>query len=281
VAVPAARRRGKCFALFLLLCIQAADAEENSPTEKIPILFSDQHADHALGLAGQENAETVSLIVVDAHADTAPTARRGRIQHGIRQEGVDALFQNHNWIDPLVPLPVDSLVWISEISGFPESEKYAGFIKSTAGWGIKRRGITLDELDTVSPAHNTLFVSIDLDFFYHANYTPQDIPFVFDKLLDFSRRWPGKVIWAVCVSRAWLPTIEYAWELLEQSLAWLGSRTGFDVPILTVFSRYRYDTSRKAEAFRAMGTEPPGLYQKEDEMPDRIRQLLAELTDNL
>jgi hypothetical protein len=30
-----------------------------------------------------------------------------------------------------------------------------------------------------------------------------------------------------------------------------------------------------------MGTEPPGLYQKEDEMPDRVRQLLVELTGHL
>jgi hypothetical protein len=264
------------------LCILAAGAEENPPPEKIPILFSDHHADHALWLLKQAGGETASLVVVDAHADTAPNAGRGFIRYGIRQGWVDDnLFQNHNWIDPLVPAPVDSLVWISEISGLPENEKYSGFIKSTAGWNIKRRCITLDELGTVSPGNNTLFVSIDLDFFYHANSTPQDIPFVFDKLLDFSRRWPGKVIWAVCVSRAWLPAIEYAWELLEQSLAWLVSRTEFAVPVLTVFSSNRYDTSRRAEAFRIMGTEPPGLYQKEDEMPDRVRELLAELTGYL
>jgi hypothetical protein len=279
MVVPAARGRGKCVALFLLLCVWAADAEENSPPEKIPILFSDHHADHAFWLLGKERVETVSLIVVDAHADTAPNAECDRIQSDIKSGWVnDDLFQNHNWIHPLVPAPVNSLVWISRISGFPESERYNGFIKSTAAWDIKRRSITLDELDTVFPDNNTLFVSVDLDFFYNDNYTPHDIPFVFDKLLDFSLGWPGKVIWAVCVSRAWLPGIEYAWKVLEQSLAWLASRTGFDAPSLTVFSRDRYDTSRRAEAFRAMGTEPPGLYQKEDEMPDRVRQLLAELT---
>jgi hypothetical protein len=191
----------------------------------------------------------------------------------------DELFQNHNWIHPLVPQPVDSLVWISGISGFPDNEKYGGFIKSTAGWPMKRRRcIILDELDTVSPDNNTLFISVDLDFFYNADYTPRDIPFVFDKLLDYSLGWAGNCIWAVCVSRAWLPGIEYAWELLEQSLAWLASRTEFDVPALTVFSGNRYDTSRKAESFRIMGMEPPGLYQKKDEMPDRVKQLLAELT---
>jgi hypothetical protein len=136
----------------------------------------------------------------------------------------------------------------------------------------------MDELDTVSPGGNTLFVSIDLDFFYNGNCAPPDIPFVFDRLLDFSLRWTGKVVWAVCVSRAWLPTAEYAWELLEQSLVWLARRTEFAAPELTVFSKARYDTSRRAAFFRAMGTEPPGLYRKEGELPERLGQMLEKLS---
>jgi hypothetical protein len=276
------RQRGRVCAVCFFLCVcAAAGAEENSVPRKIPILFSDHHADHALWLFEQGSGGTASLIVVDAHADTSPNAGRDAILrdlHAGYYRRADDLFANHNWIHPLVPSPVDSLVWISRISGFPGSEKYDGFIKSSAGWGLKRRRcITLDELDTVSRDNNTLFISVDLDFFYNADYTPRDIPFVFDKLLDFSLRWNGNLVWAVCVSRAWLPGIEYAWELLEQSLAWLASRTEFEVPVFTVFSGNRRDTSRNAESFRIMGMEPPGLYQKEDEMPDRLKQLLAEL----
>jgi hypothetical protein len=169
-------------------------------------------------------------------------------------------------------------LWISGILGFPDSERYGGFIKSTAGWNINRRCITLDELDTVSPGGSVLFVSIDLDFFYSNTHTPRDIPPVFDRLLDFSLRWPGDTVWAVCVSRAWLPGAEYAWEVLEQSLAWLASKTEFASPELTLFSADRRDTSRRARAFGSMGIRPPGLYQKAEEMPVRIRRLLAELT---
>jgi hypothetical protein len=270
---------GICLFVFLFLC--APSAEADSAPGKIPILFSDHHADHAIWLLEQAGGEQVSLIVIDAHADTSLNDGRDRIRAYIRQgyyREADVLFHNHDWIHPLAPRPVDSLVWIGGLSGFPDTAKYQGFAKSTAGWDIQeRRCITLDELGALSPGGNTLFVSIDLDFFYNDNCAPQDIPFVFDRLLDFSLRWTGKVVWAVCVSRAWLPAIEYAWELLEQSLAWLARRAEFAAPALTVFGKARYDTSRRAAAFRSMGIEAPGLYQKEKEMPERIRQLLEEL----
>jgi hypothetical protein len=269
------------FFVFLFLRVCAAGAEETppAPPRKIPILFSDHHADHALWLL-ERGGGGAALIVADAHADTAPNAARDFIQSCINKgnyHAADEAFQNHNWIDPLVPGQAASLAWISGISGFPDNEKYGGFMRSTAGWNIWRRCLTLDELDTVFPAGAALFVSIDLDFFYTDTCGPQDIPFVFDKLLDFSLNWPGNVIWAVCVSRAWLPTAEYAWEVLERSLAWLACQSEFAAPEFTLFSKDRRDGSRRARAFRLTGTLPPGLYQKEDETPDRIRLLLAEL----
>jgi hypothetical protein len=267
-------------ALFLLLLFRAAGAEERAGPPKIPILFSDHHADHAFWLLERAGGEEASLIVVDAHADTASNAMRGLVRPRIETGdygAADAAFENHNWITPLVPSPAASLVWVNGVSSFPDSGKYAGFIKSTAGWNIPRRCVTLNELGAVSPGGGVLFVSIDLDFFYYDD-TPRDIPFVFDRLLDFSLRRGGKILWAVCVSRAWLPSDEYAWELLEESLAWLASRTEFDIPVLTLFTGNRRDTSRRAEAARAQGTEPPGLYQKEAEAPERLRRLLAELS---
>jgi hypothetical protein len=269
---------------FLFLCACAAWAQETPPAapQKIPILFSDHHADHALWLLEKAGGQAAALVVVDAHADTAPNPARDNIRAYIQRgnyRAADDAFGNHNWIEPLVPHPVDSLVWISGISGFPGGARYEGFIQSSAGWGIKdRRCITLDELDTVSPGGGVLFVSIDLDFFYQDTCTPRDIPFVFDKLLDFSLRRPGNILWAVCVSRAWLPDSEYAWEVLEQSLAWLSSKTEFAAPALTLFSAGRRDTSRRARYFQSMGLQPPGLHQNADEMPERVRQLLAELT---
>jgi hypothetical protein len=285
---PARTRPGGTIALCFLCLLRAAGAagaEERPLPPKIPILFSDHHADHARWLLEQlrrpgpfreaEDGE-VSLVVVDAHADTAPHPARDLVRDRLRRgdyQAADAALGNHNWIGPLVPSPVRSLVWVTGVSGFPGDDRYAGFIKSTAGWNIPRRCVTLDELDAVPPG-GVLFVSIDLDFFYYDG-TPRDIPPVFDRLLDLSLRREGEVIWAVCVSRAWLPADEYAWELLQESLAWLASRAEFAAPALTLFSGDRRDTSRRAEAARAGGAEPPGLYRKEAEMPARLREILS------
>jgi hypothetical protein len=173
-------------------------------------------------------------------------------------------------------------VWIDKISGFPDAGKERGFLTSTASWGIKNiTRVTVAEISALPPRYlerspdQFLFVSIDLDFFYNEDYTPQDIPFVFNRILDYTLDWKGNAVWALCLSRAWLPSDEYAWALLEQSLMWLHSRTEFEKPELTLFTSYRYDTSRKAAAFRAEGMEPPGFFSREGDVPDYIKDLLS------
>jgi hypothetical protein len=125
-----------------------------------------------------------------------------------------------------------------------------------------------------------LFVSIDLDFFYSEDYTPADIPPVFNALFDFSMDFAGRghpVFWAVCLSRPWLPDDAYAWELLAQSLAWFLTRPEFAPPEITIFSAYRFDQSRRAESFRMTGVEPPNFYRKENEAPAHVKKLLDEI----
>jgi hypothetical protein len=218
---------------------------------------------------------------LDAHADTEKNEDHESIVKFISAgdyNSADRLIKNHNWIHPLISSPVNSLVWISTISGYPDSAKARGFLASTASWNIKNIDyINAGEIDTLPIGDEALFVSIDLDFFYNKDYTPQDIPYVFNRLLDYSLDWNGAVVWAICLSRAWLPSDEYAWELLEQSLRWLGTRTEFESPELSLFTAYRYDTSRNALAFRFEGTEPPGFYARENEIPDVIRDLFLEL----
>jgi hypothetical protein len=271
------------FAAFICCAGVTPQEKTDAPQRKIPLLISDHHADHALWLLRQTGAggAGVSLVVLDAHADTAANPDRRVIQEFIRArqyEQADCLIKNHNWIHPLAPRPIDTLVWISKISGFPDTNRLGGFMKSTAFWDMETaRCVTLDELDTVSVKNDTLVVSIDLDFFYNENYTPNDIPSVFDKLFEFSVNRNANVFWAVCISLAWLPDVDYGWQLLEQSLAWLISKNAFAAPLITVFTSNRYDTSRKAESFRAGGTAPPSFYLKEDTMPGHIKRLFGEM----
>jgi hypothetical protein len=250
--------------------------------KKIPLLISDHHGDHALWLYRQGGYEKKDMILLDAHGD----AERNPQYHVIRESfgwdagEADRHIGNHNWIHPLSPAPLDSLLWISKISQSPEPQRALGFLRSAASWGMGKAGcINLNELEFSGQGDSaaSLFVSIDLDFFYAEDYTPSRVPEVFEKLWEYSRGRTGRVLWAICLSRAWLPDDDYAWELLEQSLKWLIPRTEFEVPEISLFSSRRYDMSRRAEAFRAEGREPPGFYQREADMPDSVRTLLLEI----
>jgi hypothetical protein len=100
---------------------------------------------------------------------------------------------------------------------------------------------------------------------------------VFDALFDFASRWQGKVIWALALSRPWLPNDEYAWELLRQSLRWFSGKTEFAPPELTLFTVQREDTSAMAQSYRKNGLAPPSFYGRETETPEDIRDLLEKL----
>jgi hypothetical protein len=253
-------------------------------TERIPVLISDHHADHGLWLLRHSGGEDAVLVVADAHADTVFNPEGAAFQTLFAQgeaAAADSLLKNHNWIHPLCPEPVHSLAWIYSVSGSGDNERLKGFWANMARWSAARavpvKGvlcINAEETGLIPIIPGPLFVSIDLDLFYTREHGVSDIPAVFNRLLDLSQSWPGPVYWALCVSRAWLPTDEYAWALLEQSLLWMREQGIFEITELTLFTSSRYDTSRTARDFRAAGREPPGLYRRENGAPQSLKNLL-------
>jgi hypothetical protein len=159
------------------------------------------------------------------------------------------------------------------------------FYSSVSRWGrgeppLNARAAGLDEfpdIDFSGTEGQSLFVSIDLDFFTIQNNTPAGIPYVFGLLFDFASRWQGKVVWALALSRPWLPDDEYAWELLRQSLRWFCGKTEFAPPELTVFTAQFEDTSGMARAYREKGLAIPSFYGREDEIPADIKEMLEKL----
>jgi hypothetical protein len=276
------KKLSACLALFVLLGACAAAQTAEGGGRKIPLLISDHHGDHALWLYRQAGYEKTDLILLDAHGDTErnPHYRAIRESLDTNAGSADRLIGNHNWIHPLSPAPLDSILWISKISQVPDTVRAEGFLRSASSWGMENAAcVNLRELEFSGQgeAFTNLFVSVDLDFFYAEDYTPRQVPSVLERLWIYSSKRKGRVFWAFCVSRAWLPDDDYAWELLEQSLRWLVSRGEFEAPEISLFSSRRHDTSRKAEAFRAEGGEPPGFYRREDAAPAPVRGLFLEL----
>jgi hypothetical protein len=270
------------FLLFFLIFIHigalpvGAQSVSAGDREKIPLLISDHHADHGpfmLRHFGVDPDGGVCMVVLDAHTDTV-------------KNDSPPVSGNHNWICPLYPFPLESLVWIHTIAGSPNSRsgKVRDFYLSVSEWGagsppLNALALSLDQISHIVPssAGQSLFISIDLDFFSIENNIPADIPLVFDTLFNFASRWQGKVMYALALSRPWLPDDEYAWELLRQSLRWFSGKTEFASPEITLFTVQREDTSAKARAYREMGLTIPSFYGRENEMPDDIRDLFVKL----
>jgi hypothetical protein len=222
---------------------------------------------------GVEPDSSVCMVVLDAHTDTV-------------KNDSPLVSGNHNWICPLYPFPLETLVWIHSIAGSSNSNngKVRGFYFSVSEWGagsppLNALALSLDQIShtLLSAAGQSLFISIDLDFFCIENNTPSDIPLVFDTLFDFASRWQGRVMYALALSRPWLPNDEYAWELLRQSLRWFSGKAEFAPPEITLFTVQREDTSAKARAYREVGLTIPSFYGRENETPDDIKDLLAKL----
>jgi hypothetical protein len=255
----------------------------------IPLMISEHHADHMgfffrygerYGVPYGSARPPAAMIVLDAHADTVENEQADSIRELAAKRNfwlsVD-YAGNHNWLHPLAPVPLVELAWISTIRGQPRADKLQGFYSSIASWDerVNAYCVSVEELYFREVPAQRLFVSIDLDFFYSENHSPQDVPVVLDALFAFSSRSRHPVVWAFCVSRPWLPSDDYAWTLLEQTLRWLNSRPEFYSPEITIFESHRFDTSQTAQAFRAEGREMPFL--REEDTPDQIKPLIWEL----
>ena len=268
------------FSLTLSLPLAAQD---------IPVLISEHHADHLgfffrygerYGVPYGSARPSAAMIVLDAHADTVENEQADSIRKLAAERNFWLTVDyagNHNWIHPLAPVPLVELAWISTIRGHPRADKLQGFYRSIAQWDerVNAYYLTVEELRFREVPAQTLFVSVDLDFFYSEDHSPQDVSAVLDALFAFSSRLPCQAVWAFCLSRPWLPSDEYAWTLLEQALRWLNSRPEFRAPAITVFDSRRVDTSRKAQTLRAEGREMPIL--READAPAHIKSLIREL----
>jgi len=258
-------------------------AQETAPIagrEKIPLLISEHHADHMEFFFRHGNNTSAAMIVLDAHADTVEN-EQGDLIRSLATEGhfsrAGELAGNHDWIQPLAPSPLETLAWISAINGSPRNDRLEGFLKTTSAWNgnIQIVFFSLEELRFLSIAEETLFISIDLDFFYNRDHGPEDVPAVLNSVFSFSSRRRGPVVWGICLSRPWLPDDSYAWTLLEKTLSWLCSRPEFNSPEITLFNSRRIDTSRTARTIRAEGGEVPML--RETDTPEHIKALIREL----
>jgi len=252
----------------------------------IPLLISEHHADHMEYFFRCGVGTSAAMILLDAHADTGYNKNSKLIRASVSSgdlSNIGSLAGNHNWIHPLAPSPLGSLIWVNTIAKSSSDSNQNNSANSTLIWGKDAIGtvaISLKDLSSLEISSATLFISIDLDFFYSENISENDIPEVFGTLFSISSQWleSGSVVWAICLSRPWLPDVSYAWLLLEKALFWLCSRSEFhDIEIIDLFDSNRIDTSNLARAYSVKGMKMPVLH--EADTPESIKELIRELLE--
>ena len=273
------------FSFFIFILSLPLAAQDKT----INVMISEHHADHMgfffrygerYGVPYKSARPYATMVVLDAHADTVKNERAGFIRRYAAARDFWLTVDNagnHNWIHALAPVPLAELAWICTLRDHPRADKLQGFEKSVASWGerVNAYALSIEELSNREVPDRTLFISVDLDFFYSDYHSPRDVPAILDTLFAFSSRSQHPVVWAFCLSRPWLPNDDYAWALLEQTLRWLNSRPEFRAPEVTLFEGSRFDTSHTAQAFRAEGREMP--FMREIDAPEQIKTLLWEL----
>jgi hypothetical protein len=273
---------GRAIRVWILFSVFLLAAFPLAGLEKIPLLISEHHADHMEFFARHGGKVPAAMLVLDAHADTVENEQSELIRQLFSTRSfkqASMLVGNHNWIHPLVSNPLVALVWINVIHGLSYGDRVDGFFRTTSAWktNIQIVSTSVEGLRFLEITGETLFISIDLDFFYYKDHGPEDVPAVLNSLFSFSLRWQGPVVWAICLSRPWLPDDLYAWTLLEKSLYWLSSHHEFNAPEVTLFNSQRIDTSRTVQTILAEGKEVPVL--RETDTPERVKTLIRELQE--
>lgn len=292
---PAIRRT------FLLLVLCGWASSVRAVQTRLDIYFEESHAGTFYHLAETLPLETPHrLILIDAHSDASAMADSDKIRDGIRkvptQEARQDLLnawrkrgtiQCFDWIEPLMPLPFDEVVWIparklsrleagrqqtlarESLDGLREA-----FPRRDGDLGERFRVLDWEKAEDVlrTPAGGKpTVVSIDLDYFAAVPDDELEAEFcrVFLRVLEV----PDLRSLTFSFSSPWLRNIEQAERLavlaLESATSTANARVHFAYDANT-----GADRSLRAQEIRKKGLTVPAL-QLSDAGPALRTLLLA------
>jgi Bacterial capsule synthesis protein PGA_cap len=227
--------------LHPLLLAALTQASAQSPME-LPVYLEESHAGSFYILASTLPLdEPHTLILVDAHTDASGVAGsdavRTAIRRGPTREEQAKLFaqwrergriQCYDWIEPLMPAPVEEVFWLSAPL-LPEAQRadlertareqldahhealprdcglLAGKYHATDLRGLKQKVASWSE-------DRAVIASVDLDYF--ASMAPENLESAMDQVLDPILALPGLRALTFCISSPWQRSPEQAERLV-------------------------------------------------------------------
>jgi len=211
--------------LVLLITLHSAVCTPST----LPVHLSDNHAETFGWIARTVDLdEPHSLVLVDAHSDASAAERSEEMREQVRRVATveeraarieawraTGRLQAFNWLEPLLPRPVERVVWIPrpELNAFDLRLRHREAVSQLDGrleveprsagsfvWRWETRDLA--GLLAWDPGEAPVLLALDLDFF--AGMDAAQAETVFAKLWTRALDWPGLRGVACSVSRPWL-----------------------------------------------------------------------------
>lgn len=271
--------------------------------QELPVFLADNHAETFGWIARTfDPDEARTLVLVDAHSDASAVERSEEVREGLRRVPSeearaanveawrkDGRVQAFNWIEPLMPRPLDRVLWLAA----PELGE-AGRLAATAeavaqldgrleieprsAGSLATRWETLDLTGFTAwqAGARPVVLAIDLDFF--AGMKAADRERHFEAIWERAMDWPGLEGVAFAVSRPWLADDAEADALVELAVDAVRRTRGARLEIDATIDE-RPDDSRQAKELVARGAAVP-RWDFGRSSP-RLKMTLAQLGERL
>lgn len=208
--------------LFALLGIAEARQE-------LPVFLADNHAETAGWITRNFDLDEPQLLVlVDAHSDASAVERSEEMREAMRrvaseEERADRVkkwrtsgrLQAFNWIEPLMPRPLDWVLWLaapslddgeSALKSREAVESLDGRLeiepRSSGSFANRWETRDLSGFHRWQPGNRKIILAIDLDWF--AGMESEERERNFGAIWERAMDWPGLAGVAFSVSRPWL-----------------------------------------------------------------------------
>ena len=268
---------------------------------RLPVFLSDNHAESFGWIAGRFDLDRPHLLVlVDAHSDASWAEDSDELRDGLRRVASAAeraerivawrdagRVQAFSWIEPLMPRPVDRVLWVAgrelgeerreglEVEARDAIDGRSGFeLRSAQSLASRWRVGDVAAMEGLDPGRRAVILSLDLDFFVGM----EDAPACFERIWSTAMDWPGLCGVSVSVSRPWLGGGAECDELVRMLLDALRRTRGVEHELDATVDRRR-DDSLRAAALRAGGGAVPRWDPGEAAAP--VRALLVALGGRL
>jgi poly-gamma-glutamate capsule biosynthesis protein CapA/YwtB (metallophosphatase superfamily) len=282
--------------IALLACTLVAGWAGAGPIT-VPIYIEDSHAGSFYWLAGELDLDQPhTLVHFDAHTDASAIFDSDKIRERLRGVGsleerrellggwrASGVVQCYNWIEPLIPAPIASVIWVRDRNARHRSEaleQLDGHLeaapRAAGSFRGRYRTVGLDRLRSELKEEGPVVVTIDLDYF--AGLPANRRATEFERVWKFVTECRNLRAVTIAISRPYLKDDEEANDLvrlaLEASLSLPTAKVLFEPA-----EKVGNDRSLRATEFRKRKEEVPAFELAK--ASEKLRALLLANRDRI